>query len=511
MENHGSMKLACLLDVAVVELTFEFLDATRLMLGLQQGNEIARSLSGCLEPEALARRVTDGLVEKFGCAFARIWLVEADRAALRLVASSGMYTRLDGSFSRVPMGAFKVGKIAQHGIPFLSNQLAEESWVRDREWAIAQGICGFAGYPLVAAGKVVGVLAAFSQQPMQPEFLEVLQGLCTTVTIALENALQSQQQKQFQQSASTATERLPLSEQIATLLGSVRLTLVGTERPLTTAVTYLFLRTAEALSSMPCLYCRLTYGTAQIALEAMIVSAADAQPQRENIVSAFGDLLLTAACLGGNLTLQTDANPDIVQVLLTIPYPSCAIGWRLRIRCRSSVLQMAFTHLAYLAGLTVCPLTETTAPLLTDNPRDLPPGAAVLWITSHLHTLPRAVKAIVDLSIAPAQLREAVAAVAQGETWGLPIDAAIQAQPLTDREQEILTLLAQGLRDRDIANQLHISDRTVKFHISNTLAKLKARTRCQALHQFVTRQHEGDQPISRATLPMRSAPSHSAI
>ncbi|MGV0023981.1 GAF domain-containing protein [Phormidesmis priestleyi] len=211
------------------ELNSGFLDSTRLLFELQQGNEIAQSLSGCLEPETIARQVTDGLVEKFGCTFARIWIVEPDRTLLRLVALSGAYTRLDGAFARVPMGAFKVGKIAQHCIPFLSNQLAEESWVKDREWAIAHKIRGFAGYPLAANGHVVGVLAVFSQQIMQPEFLEVLQGLCTTVTVALENALRYQQEKQRIPQSSA---HVPLSEQLSDLLQNTRLMLVGTERSL---------------------------------------------------------------------------------------------------------------------------------------------------------------------------------------------------------------------------------------------------------------------------------------
>jgi len=48
-----------------------------------------------------------------------------------------------------------------------------------------------------------------------------------------------------------------------------------------------------------------------------------------------------------------------------------------------------------------------------------------------------------------------------------------------------LRLLADGLRDRDIANHLFISESTVKFHTNNVLAKLKARTRFQALHQVM--------------------------
>ncbi|NJP09808.1 MAG: response regulator transcription factor [Leptolyngbyaceae cyanobacterium RU_5_1] len=48
-------------------------------------------------------------------------------------------------------------------------------------------------------------------------------------------------------------------------------------------------------------------------------------------------------------------------------------------------------------------------------------------------------------------------------------------------------LLAQGLRDRDIAKSLYISERTVKFHLNNLPPQLKARTRCQAIYQAVVK------------------------
>jgi GAF domain-containing protein len=123
----------------------KLLDPTKILFELQQGNEIAQGFSGCLEPEEIAGQVTDGLVEKFDCAFARIWLLEPDQTALKLVASSGMYTHTNGSFARVPMGAYKVGKIAQNRVSFLSNNLSQEAWVGNREWAITNNIRGFAG------------------------------------------------------------------------------------------------------------------------------------------------------------------------------------------------------------------------------------------------------------------------------------------------------------------------------------------------------------------------------
>ncbi|MFN2227044.1 MAG: response regulator [Anaerolineae bacterium] len=60
-------------------------------------------------------------------------------------------------------------------------------------------------------------------------------------------------------------------------------------------------------------------------------------------------------------------------------------------------------------------------------------------------------------------------------------EATTPAPLLTDREQEILSLLAGGARNRDIAEALFISERTVKVHISNLMDKLQARTRTEAV------------------------------
>jgi DNA-binding NarL/FixJ family response regulator len=55
------------------------------------------------------------------------------------------------------------------------------------------------------------------------------------------------------------------------------------------------------------------------------------------------------------------------------------------------------------------------------------------------------------------------------------------ANILTAREAEILHLIAKGLRNHEIATTLHMSERTVQFHITNMFAKLGVRSRMEAL------------------------------
>jgi len=58
------------------------------------------------------------------------------------------------------------------------------------------------------------------------------------------------------------------------------------------------------------------------------------------------------------------------------------------------------------------------------------------------------------------------------------------ASPLTEREQEILSLLSSGHRNRDVAVKLNISIATVKSHIYSIYQKLHVRSKIEAINKF---------------------------
>ena len=75
---------------------------------------------------------------------------------------------------------------------------------------------------------------------------------------------------------------------------------------------------------------------------------------------------------------------------------------------------------------------------------------------------------------------EHLLAVAQRPSAPAPVRRAAEER-LTERELEVLRLVAQGLNNREIARQLFISENTVKNHVRNILEKLQLHSRMEAV------------------------------
>ena len=63
-----------------------------------------------------------------------------------------------------------------------------------------------------------------------------------------------------------------------------------------------------------------------------------------------------------------------------------------------------------------------------------------------------------------------------------PHDDLLPMPPLTLREEEVLKLMSEGLRNKEIAARLGVTERTATFHVGNVLAKLGADGRVEAIH-----------------------------
>ncbi len=110
------------------------------------------------------------------------------------------------------------------------------------------------------------------------------------------------------------------------------------------------------------------------------------------------------------------------------------------------------------------------------------------------------VRGLLTYAAAREQLAPAVAAVAAGGFWvprawlsrfvdailgsRRPAPAASGRARLSRREQQVLDALLENLANKEIASRLNVSERTIKFHVSNVLAKFAVRRRADLILHF---------------------------
>ncbi len=166
--------------------------------------EVGQIINQTQELQPLLQQSTQAIVKHLNAAFARIWTLNPNQQILELQASAGLYTHLDGPHGRVPVGQFKIGKIAAEKKPHLTNAVIGDPRVSDQEWAKLEGMVAFAGYPLLKGQEVVGVMALFAKHPLTALTLDSLKMVGDRITTAIDR----QQNRQAHQDLSIRHERI---------------------------------------------------------------------------------------------------------------------------------------------------------------------------------------------------------------------------------------------------------------------------------------------------------------
>jgi len=113
------------------------------------------------------------------------------------------------------------------------------------------------------------------------------------------------------------------------------------------------------------------------------------------------------------------------------------------------------------------------------------PQTRIVAITAYPHLTADARRAGAEAALpkgfSKLELVDMIRAVHELESFPSPAAPVQVADELSDREREVLILLARGLTDKEIASELFIAESTAKNHVANILGKLDAANRTQAV------------------------------
>ncbi|MEK7776065.1 MAG: PAS domain S-box protein, partial [Planctomycetota bacterium] len=145
-------------------------------IAINQGETLSEILQQCAE----------AIVSNLDAACARIWTLNEKEDMLELQASAGVYTNKNGVHSLIPVGVMKVGLIARNRIPMVTNDLSKYPYVSDPDWVRREGLVAFAGYPLIAKDRIVGVMGIFARKPIIESMLNALAAAADIIAMGID-------------------------------------------------------------------------------------------------------------------------------------------------------------------------------------------------------------------------------------------------------------------------------------------------------------------------------------
>jgi PAS domain S-box-containing protein len=151
-------------------------------LALTEGTSLRDTLTRCVR----------ALVTHADATLARVWLLDASKQNLDLVASAGLYERLDVPHQRIPIGRMAVGTIAATNQSHVSEDFPSDPLCGDPDRCRKERLIGFAGHALAVRGEVLGVVAIFGHEPFRAVTLRSFHNISGAIALGVRQKMEEE-------------------------------------------------------------------------------------------------------------------------------------------------------------------------------------------------------------------------------------------------------------------------------------------------------------------------------
>jgi PAS domain S-box-containing protein len=186
IENDAIVGVIAVLDDATARVLAERAEADTARLAAFRA-EVSQALASSDEVDAVLQACAEAMVRHAPAAFGRIWVLDAAEDVYKLRASAGLYTRLDGTYSRIPADWIRERTFSAHS-PAIATDILRTHRVRDPAWAAEQGLVAWASHPLSIRGQVIGFMAMFARQHFDDATLAELAAVADAIAQFVERA-----------------------------------------------------------------------------------------------------------------------------------------------------------------------------------------------------------------------------------------------------------------------------------------------------------------------------------
>jgi len=135
----------------------------------------------------MLQRCAEAMVSHLDAALARIWILRPTTNELELQASAGM--QVEAPRGAPPVPQFELGAIVREQQPYFTNDVLNDPRVMDPEWTRRKGIVSFAGYPLLVAGQLIGVVVICGRRPLSKPVQTGLGSLADAIAVGVQRKI----------------------------------------------------------------------------------------------------------------------------------------------------------------------------------------------------------------------------------------------------------------------------------------------------------------------------------